>query len=456
MPLRLAERPLKSDVRPSLSTAVANRSAAACSYVPDVRRLSHRKAQPCSHVKLNWALGIVICALMLAFGAPSVTGAPKKIPQQEPLVLGMSTALTGPASFLGLNMKAGVEAAIHERLQKGGIRGRRLALICLDDGYEPAMTAPNMRQLIHEHDVLAVIGNVGTPTAVAAIPIANTSKVAFFGAFTGAGILRKSPPDRYVINYRASYAEEISAMIEALIAYADIKPEEIAFFTQRDAYGDAGFAGGMAALKKRGLKDENRIVHSRYERNTLAVENGLADIVLADPGPKAVIMVGAYAPCAAFIRLAKQSGLEALFLNVSFVGAEPLAQALGADGDGVIITQVVPHFNADLPIVARYRKAMDARHGDLMKSFISLEGYVAAQILFKALDTIEGPITREAVVVALEGLGDFSIGMHQQLHLSRRDHQASHLVWPSVLSNGRAVPFSWQQLRKLALRRPNG
>ena len=168
-----------------------------------------------------------------------------------------------------------------------------------------------------------MIGNVGTPPAIAAVPIVNRSHVPFYGAFTGAGILRRIPTDRYVINYRASYAEETAAMVQALLTYGQLKPEEIAFFTQRDAYGDSGFVGGIAALKKNGLKNEAQITHARYERNSLAVENGLADILLAKPEPKAVIIVGTYAPAAKFIRLARSYGLHSLFLNVSFVGAAP-------------------------------------------------------------------------------------------------------------------------------------
>ena len=129
-----------------------------------------------------------------------------------------------------------------------------------------------MRRLIEEQRVLAVVGNVGTPTAIAAVPIALEARTLFFGAFTGAGVLRKEPPDRYVINYRASYAEETAAMVRALVAIAHITPEEIAFFTQRDGYGDAGFAGGIAALTQHGLKDPATVAHGRYERNTLDVE----------------------------------------------------------------------------------------------------------------------------------------------------------------------------------------
>lgn len=365
---------------------------------------------------------------------------------EETILLGMSTALTGPTGILGINMRTGVLAAIGEANRAGGIKGRKLDLIVLDDGYEPSHTAPNMRRLVEKENVLAVIGNVGTPTAVAAIPIANANKTPFFGAFTGAGVLRKTPPDRYVLNYRASYAEETMIMVDALLTHGGLKPQEIAFFTQRDAYGDAGFAGGIMALKLHGLEDENSVVHCRYERNTTAVENALADILMADLQPRAVIMVGAYNPCAAFILLARQSGLESIFLNVSFVGAEPLAAKLGDHGDGVIVTQVVPHFDADLPIVARYRKALQSWNAYANPTFGSLEGYIAARILCRALKTIKGTVTQEAIVSALEGLGEFDIGLGEELRFGPEEHQACHRVWPTIIRHGEIVPFEWEGL----------
>ncbi len=365
----------------------------------------------------------------------------------DEIVLGMSTALSGPAAKLGQNMRAGVLAAVEEANRAGGIRGRKFRLITLDDGYEPARTGPNMRKLVDEHKVLVVIGNVGTPTAVAAIPIANESKTPFFGAYTGAGVLRKSPPDRYVINYRASYAEETAAMVDALVNNAGLKPEEIAFFTQRDAYGDAGFVGGITALKRHGLKNEQQIAHGRYERNTLAVEGGLAEILQADAPQQAVIMVGAYAPCAKFIRLARDIGLNARFLNVSFVGTAPLAKSLGKAGDGVIITQVVPHFESDLPIVRECRQALRSLDVSAQPTFGSLEGYIATRILIRALRTAKTPLTRDGAVDALEGLGQFDFGIGVPLQLSRTDHQASHGVWPTVIRGGKIASFDWNELR---------
>jgi ABC-type branched-subunit amino acid transport system substrate-binding protein len=358
----------------------------------------------------------------------------------------MSTALGGPTGHLGSNMRDGVEAALAAANRSRGVRGRELKLIALDDGYEPKRTVPNMWQLINEEKVLAIIGNVGTPTAVSAIPIAIETRTPFFGAYTGAGVLRKSPPDRYVINYRASYAEETAAMVNALILKGGLRPREIAFFTQRDAYGDAGFVGGIAALKEHGLESETHVAHGRYERNTLAVENGLADIMETEVAARAIIMVGAYAPCAAFIRLAREFGYEGLFLTVSFTGSTPLKRELGDEGDGVIITQVVPHVESELPAAERFRAALREWDSGKEPTFGAFEGYIACTILLRAMESIAGPITREGIVDALEGLGQFDIGLGTSLELDQMEHQACHTVWPTVLRAGKIVPFSWDEL----------
>jgi len=195
----------------------------------------------------SWKPWIFWIAVLVWTFAP-VCGFAEEAPSQEKkILLGMSTALNGPAAVLGQNMRNGVLVGFERANRAGGIHGRMLKLVALDDGYEPVRTAPNMRRLIEQEQVLAVIGNVGTPTAIAAIPIANENKTLFFAPFTGAGILRKTPPDRYVINYRASYAEETAAMIDALITRAHLKPQDIAFFTQRDGYG--GGCQGSCRLK---------------------------------------------------------------------------------------------------------------------------------------------------------------------------------------------------------------
>ncbi|MEJ2689853.1 MAG: ABC transporter substrate-binding protein [Deltaproteobacteria bacterium] len=363
--------------------------------------------------------------------------------------VGMSTALTGSTAHLGVNVRTGVAIALNEYNHDRHADDIKFCLMAKDDAYEPALTLPNMLSLIEEDHVLAIIGNVGTPTALAAIPVINRLQVPFIGAFSGAGALRKKPPDRFIINFRASYAEETAVMVESLIKKGGLKPEEIAFFTQRDAFGDAGFSGGIDALKKYGLTHENRVVHGRYERNTLAVENGLAKLLLASPPPKAVIMVAAYAPCARFIRLARKSGLHALYLTVSFVGAVPLATDLGPAGENVIITQVVPHFNADLPITRNFRQAMLRYAPASPPSFGALEGYISTRMFLLAVSSITGPLSRATVINALENLGEFDLGLGVPLRLGPDEHQASHTIWPTIIRDGRVVVFHWEQLPNL-------
>jgi branched-chain amino acid transport system substrate-binding protein len=370
------------------------------------------------------------------------------------ILLGMSTVLNGPAADLGKDMQRGFLAGLERVNRGGGVHGRNLRLIALDDGYEPARTAPNMRRLIEKERVLAVIGNVGTPTAIAARPIADEQKTLFFAPFTGGETLRNSPPDRYIINFRASYAEETAAMIDALVSSGGIRPEEIAFFTQQDAYSDTGFAGSIAALKRHGLRDEKAIIHVSYERNTLAVENAVADLLLTDPLPRAVIMVGAYAPSAKFIKLCREAGLDAIFLNVSFVGSNPLARELDKTDARVIVTQVVPYpFDNSIPILHEYQTDLKSLDPSAQAGFGDFEGYIAARIFALALDKIAGSPTREAIIDALEGLGQFDIGLGEPLHLSSTEHQASHRVWPTTLQNGAFVPFEWNDIASLLPKR---
>ncbi|WP_246120157.1 ABC transporter substrate-binding protein [Blastopirellula retiformator] len=368
---------------------------------------------------------------------------PKK---RAALQFGMSTALTGPNAGLGLEMRRGILSAFAEKNAAGGVQTLPLELIALDDGYEPIETGPNVRRLIEVDQVLAIIGNVGTPTAIVAAPIAQRSKTPFIGALTGAGVLRKTPPDRYVINFRASYAEETSAMVDALVQ-SGVKPAEIAFVTQRDGYGDAGFAGGTSALVRYGVDGAGAIAHGRYERNTMAVEGALADLILHRPVPKAIILVGAYAPCAKLIRLSQECGFDPLFLNVSFVGSNLLAEALEGQVDGVIVSQIVPHVDKQLPINKGHRAALALIEADPEPpTQISLEGYVVGRMLILALERIDGEITRDAIVDACESLGEFDLGLGVPLQLSSEEHQASHAVWATQIEGTEVAPIEWSNV----------
>lgn len=361
--------------------------------------------------------------------------------------VGTSLALSGPAQTLGKEMVRGIEAYFAAVNAAGGIAGQRLRLMARDDGYVPSVAADNMRDLIDQQQVIAVIGNVGTPTAEVTAPIANAKKTLLFGAFSGADLLRKTPPDPYIINYRASYADETAAMIAGL-SRAGIRPYEIAFFSQHDAYGDTGYNGAINALKAVGYPAAEQLPHGRYKRNTLEVEDALLTLLAAPVPPRAIIMIGAYAPCAKFIRMARRVLPHTLFLNVSFVDGEALADALGTAGDGVIVTQVVPPCTPDLPICSHYFADLRRYAPRAKPSFVSLEGYVIARVFVTALRNAGPQPTRAGLVTAMENLHHLDIGTGTPLSYGKTQHEGSHAVWATVINKGELQPLRWEALAR--------
>ena len=362
---------------------------------------------------------------------------------RAPIVLGMTAALSGPAQSLGAGMKEGMEAYFARVNWDGGMFGRKISLVTMDDGYVPEAAARNMAALIDEENVLAVLGNVGTPTAMVTVPIASERRTLLFGAFTGAGLLRPNPPNRYVINYRASYLQETAAMVHGLLARG-VLPYQIAIFSQNDAYGDAGYAGVMRGLQEAGYLHGYRLAHGRYERNTQDVEQGLLTILESPIKPRAIIMIGAYAACAKFIRIARRSLPDAMYLNVSFVGSTALRNALGDASEGVVITQVVPHFESDLPLVAAYRRDLLEHDPRAEPGFVSLEGYIVARIFVEGLRRAGPLVDRESIIDALLGIHHFDIGLGTPIHFSEESYQASQSVWPTIIRNGRFEPFAFE------------
>lgn len=363
----------------------------------------------------------------------------------ETIKIGMTTALTGPAAETGFNMRKGIECYFDIVNKQGGINGRMLELMVLDDGYEPERAAFNMRQLIDQKKVLAFIGNVGTPTAIVTAPIAQEKKTLLFGAFSGGDVLRPTPADRYIINYRPSYIEETSEMVKGLLL-AGIKPLEIALFTQRDSYGDAGYKGVIKAFHQFGFENTDQLAHSRYSRNTLNVENAVAQLLDRPTMPKAVIMAGGYAASAKFIKLLRREIPDVIFLNLSSVGAYSLKQALG-DVERVIVMQSVPPLESNMPIVELYLSSLQKFDVDTEPTSVSLEGFIIAKILHQGLLNIEGDITKESIIDGLESLHDIDIGLGVDIYLDENQHQAIHDVWMTHFEAGKITSFTWSMLQ---------
>jgi branched-chain amino acid transport system substrate-binding protein len=341
------------------------------------------------------------------------------------IVFGQSAALKGPAAALGLGMRDGILAAFHEANAAGGVHGRKLDLISYNDGYEPEMAIANTKRLIDEDKVFALIGEVGTPTSKAVQPITTEQGVPFIGPFTGAAFLR-DPSLTNVVNIRASYRQETEAWIEHLTT--DLGLSRIAILYQDDSFGRAGLEGVKLALEKRGLA---LVAEGTYMRGTTAVKRAL--LAIRKGHPQAVVMVGAYKPCAEFIKLARMIKLDALFVNISFVGSEALAEELGQDGEGVVVTQVVPlPDDVNIPLVARYQRALKALNADVKPSFVSLEGYVVGRLVVEALNKLGNSVTRAGLLSTIRDVGVFDLdGI--TLSYGQGDNQGMDKVYLTVI-----------------------
>lgn len=374
----------------------------------------------------------------------------------DEIKIGMSAVFSGASRELGQNMKLGVETSFQAANAAGGVHGRKLTLTALDDGYEATRAAGTMKELLEEREVFAVVGNVGTPTSVVAAPYAAQRKTVFFGAFTGAPVLRQDPPDRYVFNYRASYKEETAKSVKFLLEAKRFAPEQIAVFAQEDSYGDAGFEGVTKALRAMGHANVETL-RVGYKRNTTDIDAAVSSIMkyvsrntdISETGTaaehaekrpvRAIIMIATYRAAAKFIQRIRSSPRmrNTLFMNVSFVGSETLAEELASLGptlcSNVYVTQVVPPFDSGATSVLRYRRQLAAFQPQAQPGFVSLEGFIVGSIFVEALKRAGPDLTSEKLVDTLEQIDGLDLGFGTKIAYSMSEHQGSHKVWGTML-----------------------
>ena len=339
------------------------------------------------------------------------------------IILGQSAAFSGPAAQLGIQFYNGAKVYFdHANAQAGA--GRQIEIRKLDDGYEPARCAENTQKLLAD-DVFALFGYIGTPTSIAALPLATKAKVPFIAPFTGAMALR-DPFNRYAFHIRASYNDE-TALIVKQLTHLGLK--KIAVFYQNDAYGKAGLDGVVLALNGLNLKP---VAQATVERNSVEVAQAVKTLVAA--GPDAVVQIGAYKACAAFIREARKAGYGGTFYNVSFVGTQALADELGKQAAGVVVSQVMPSpYNPARAIAREFADAVKAAGNGVQANFSSMEGYVAAKVFAEGLRRAGGRPTRESLITGLESIGSQSFGGFS-VTFAPGDHVASSFVELSMLT----------------------
>lgn len=334
---------------------------------------------------------------LLVFGcllAPGVSAAAPGV-HAKAVVFGQSACFSGPNRQLGIHYRAGLLAAFGERNAKGGVNGRSLELISLDDGYEPEMAAANAERFASKDDVLAVIGGVGTPTAKRIVPVLRAAGIPFVGHITGADFLGDFKRNPHVVNLRASYLQELRAMVDHVVRKRGKKRFGILY--QDDAFGRSVLKNYQTVLREHGL---HILAKSAFSRNTHAVHAGL--FILAKADLDAILIVGPYAANAEIINLANGLGHDYIIGNLSFVLSSELRKRVETPSDRILVTEVMPNpTDTKRRIVRSYQRALlaasEREAGSAPPAFneLSLEGYILGRFVITVLESLGDEWTRE-------------------------------------------------------------
>jgi ABC-type branched-subunit amino acid transport system substrate-binding protein len=362
-----------------------------------------------------------IAALAMALLLPFASHAEVGVSDTE-IKVGQSAVFSGPSARLGREMRDGIDAAFFEANRQGGIEGRRLTLISLDDGYEPDRAASNTATLINDKKVFALLGYVGTPTSNAALPVFTAAHVPFVGAFTGAATLRAF--NRYVFNVRASYMDEGQPIMQVLSQYG-----RVALFIQDDGYGAAVKSSFMHAMDELGMRPATIAV---VKRNSLDVSEAADQ--LCKSGATAVAMGTVYGAAGELQKALHARGCFPVLASVSFIGTSALIDELRDNAVGIGISQVMPSpFAESYRVVREYHDAMRAAGHDRY-TYGSIEGYVAARVFIEGLRRSGHDLTRDRFIASLEGLGRYDLGGFA-VTFTPKSHNGSNWVDMTVVSS---------------------
>ncbi|MDB5859568.1 MAG: transporter permease [Ramlibacter sp.] len=330
------------------------------------------------------------------------------------IVLGHSGDLSGTSAALTKDYVRGMNAYFDELNRKGGIRGEKIKLVSLDDGFNPDKTAENTKALI-DQNALALVGYRGTANVQKIIPLVQAAGIAEIGNTSGAKSLR-DPYVEGLFHLRASTTDEI----EAAVNHAwTIGITRIGAAYQDDAFGKEGLDALNASLKKRGSEP---VAVGPVPRGTVDVAKAVDAMAAAKP--QAVLYIGQSKPAAALIKGIRAKGLSPQFFVLSV--ASGLHADLGEESSGVIVSQVVPYPFTELgnPVVREYQKVIGALD-DRKFSYNSMEGFLNAKLVAAALQKTSQPYTRAKLIATLKGLtnedlGGFSISYGKQNNLGSR------------------------------------
>jgi ABC-type branched-subunit amino acid transport system substrate-binding protein len=348
----------------------------------------------------------------------------------DEIVLGQSTALSGPLAEIGIDTSLASKAYFDHINQKGGVNGRKIRLITLDDAYNTDKAIENAKTLIDKERVFALFNMFGTPANTALLPTITQAGIPSIAPYTGSQALR-TPLNRLVFNVRASYADETEKIVEHLEMF---KITTAAVVYQNNAFGKDGLASVEAAMARRKLK-----VHASASIENDASDAAKAAKTLADSRPQAIIMITAGKASVEFVKAYDKLAKGMQFFTLSVMGTQASVNALGKEGVGIVVSQVAPFpFAGTTAAVREYQQIM-AKAGVKNLSFTSMEGFLNAKVVVEGLRRAGRNLTRANFIDALESMGSVDLGGFH-VGFGRNNHQASKYVELTIISaDGRFV-----------------
>ncbi|NEQ66459.1 MAG: ABC transporter substrate-binding protein [Symploca sp. SIO1B1] len=420
------------------------------------------------HLKIILLFLCTILTTILLHPSLTANPAPEQSKDTNKIVLGMSAAFKGPSKGLGIELYRGSLAYLDKINQAGGVKGKKIEIKTYDDSYNPVPTIHNTIELIEQDDVFLLFEYVGTPTVSRMLPLLkrySDSDMYLFFPFTGAQPQREEPYDQFVFNLRSSYRQETAGLVDNFVK---IGRKKIAVFYQIDAYGRSGWDGVKRALAQ---YDAKIVEEATYRRGTPYDKSFKKQVnILKQANPDAVISIGAYAACAAFIRDAREADWDVPIANVSFVGSENLLNLLLETGKrtgkdyttNLINSQVVPSYeDTSLPAVQEYRQLMEKyqplppqelmeeKYQPLPYSFVSFEGFLNAKLLVEILKRMDNTPQRSEIKPVVEQIQNLDLGINAPVSFNSQKHQGLNQVYYTTVNNGKFVPLTdWSKLSK--------
>lgn len=360
--------------------------------------------------------------------------------------IGMSADFSGSISYLGNNMRIGIQTYFNSFNETSKIKYR---LISYDDKYNPITASENVRKMIEKDKVVAFLGNLGTPNANVVVPILNEEKIVLFGAYTGGNVLRESFTNKYIFNYRVSYAQEAYFIVSNLLKQG-LKADEIALFTQNDTYGDSGYIGAIKAFKDFGYTDPTKITHGRYTRNTLNIEIGLSKMLDSQKDLKAIVLVSVDEPVIKFIKYAKLDFPNVKFFALSPANIKEVSKKVKHHAKDLYVTQVVPLLSSkDIKIIKEYKKNLKKHFPKEEANLISLEGYIVGKLFVSCIKNLSfDKITSQGIYESLKRATNIDIGLDFVSSFKNYKHQYSSKLWLSTIKNGKLLEMDWNSVYK--------